>query len=86
MYRISGAALADGPANVLERVLGEGFELIKAWHPQVNLCMALFLDELIIELEEPDDDIYRLGFTRDFEGTAGPCASHWNEYQFVDDD
>lgn len=86
LYRISGAALTDGPAHVLERVLAEGFDLKKAWHPQVNLCMAPFLDELIIELGEPDDDIYRLGFSSDFDGTAGPCASHWNEYRLINDE
>ncbi|MDH3216433.1 MAG: hypothetical protein OEN01_09105 [Candidatus Krumholzibacteria bacterium] len=47
--------------------------------------MALFLDELIVELEEPDDGIFELGFTRDFSGTAGPCATHWNEYDFARD-
>jgi hypothetical protein len=83
LYRISGAELATGPTEILERVLEGGFDLQRAWHPQIALCMALFLDELIIELEAPNDDIYKLGFTSDFTGTAGPCASHWNEYDFV---
>jgi hypothetical protein len=83
LYRISGSALADDPAEILERVLGAGFDLRRAWHPQVALCTALFVDELIIELKEPDDAIYELGFTSDFSKTVGPCASHWNEYNFV---
>ncbi len=86
LYRVSGAELLAGPAEILERVLDSGFDLQRAWHPQVALCMAPFLDELIIELEEPDDAIYELGFTTDFTGTAGPCASHWNEYDFVNDE
>lgn len=83
LYRISGAALANGPTEILEQVLEGGFDLQTAWHPQIALCMAVFLDELIIELEAPNDDIYELGFTSDFTETAGPCASHWNEYDFV---
>ena len=86
LYQISGAELVDGPTEVLERVLGAGFDLQRAWHPQVALCMALFLDEVIVELEEPDDAIYELGFTSDFAETVGPCASHWNEYNFVNDE
>lgn len=85
LYRISGEALADGPEDILEQVLVEEFNLKKAWHPQLSLCTVVFLDELIIELEEPDEAIYRLGFTSDFSGTAGPCVSHWNEYRFVDE-
>lgn len=83
LYRVVGAQLIDGPVVILERVLDEGFCLQKAWYPQVILCMAPFLDELIIELAEPDDDIYELGFTSDFSGTIWSCASHWNEYDFV---
>lgn len=83
MYRISGQALADGPVQILKEVEREGFDLKRAWRPKVYLCMALFLDELIVELEQPDDGIYELGFTSDFSGTAGPCASHWDEYRFA---
>ena len=85
MYRISGEALAGGPGDILEQVLEDQFDLKKAWHPEVILCLAVFLDELVIELEEPDDGIFGLGFTSDFSGTVGPCASHWNEYRFVDE-
>ena len=77
--------MATGPTEILEKVLKRGFELHRAWHPQIALCMAVFLDELIIELETPDDDIYKLGFTSDFTETAGACTSHWNEYDFGKD-
>jgi hypothetical protein len=83
LYRIAGANLTTGPTDVLERVLEAGFDLRRAWHPQVALCMVFFLDELIIELGEPDDAIYGFGFSSDFTGTSGPCTSHWNEYDFV---
>ncbi|UCG50429.1 MAG: hypothetical protein JSW58_09445 [Candidatus Latescibacterota bacterium] len=86
LYRIAGAELAQGPVVILERVLDEGFDMTRAWHPQIYICMAVFLDELIIELEEPNDDIYDLGFTSDFTGTAGSCARFWNEYRFMEDD
>lgn len=86
LYRIAGRELANGPVVILERVLDEGFELQRAWYPKIYICMAIFLDELIIELEEPDDGIYALGFTSDFTGTAGSCATHWDEYNFVEDD
>ena len=86
LYRISGVELVAGPTEILERVLEARFDLRRAWHPQVALCMAPFLDEMIIELEEPDDAIYELGFTSDFAETVGPCASHWNEYDFVNDE
>ena len=82
VYRIAGSDLASGPVAVLERVLDAGFALKRAWHPQLYICMAPFLDELIVELEQPDDAIFDLGFTRDFSGTAGSCATHWNEYNF----
>jgi hypothetical protein len=85
LYRIVGAALADGPVVILKRVLDGGFRLRRAWHPQISLCAAPFLDELIIELEDPEDAIYELGFTSDFRGTIGSCASHWNEYNFVEE-
>ena len=83
LYRIVGAALADGPVPILECVIAEGFHLQRAWYPQVFECTAPFLDELIIELEEPDNAIYELGFVSDFSGTIWSCASHWNEYDFV---
>lgn len=83
LYRVSGAALPADPTEILERVLEAGFDMQRAWHPQIALCMALFLDELIVELKEPNDEIYKLGFTSDFTGTSGPCTSHWNEYDFV---
>jgi hypothetical protein len=69
----------------LESVLDAGFDMQRAWHPRIYICAAVFLDELIIELEEPDDGIFELGFRRDFTGSAGSCATHWNEYDFEDD-
>jgi hypothetical protein len=38
----------------LESVLDAGFDMQRAWHPRIYICAAVFLDELIIELEEPD--------------------------------
>jgi hypothetical protein len=78
--------MATGPTVILERVLEGGFDLRRAWYPQIALCMAVFPDELIIELAAPDDDIYKLGFISDFTETVGPCVSHWGEYDFVGDE
>jgi hypothetical protein len=83
LYRLTGEELLIGPVAVLENVLNEGFSVRRAWYPQISICGAVFLDELIIELTEPDDAIYDLGFTSDFSGTSGACSSHWDEYNFV---
>jgi hypothetical protein len=83
LYRLTGEELLVGPVEVLENVLNESFSLRRAWYPQISICGAVFLDELIIELTEPDDAIHDLGFTSDFSGTSGACSSHWDEYNFV---
>ena len=83
-YRISGSALSEGPVVVLETLVHTGFVIKLAWHPQIALCMAVFLDELIVELDAPNNDILKLGFSRDLSETSGRCTSHWNEYRFTD--
>ena len=83
LYRLTGEELLIGPVEVLENVLNEGFSLRRAWYPQISICGAVFLDELIIELTEPNDAIYNLGFTSDFSGTSWSCSTHWDRYNFV---
>ena len=82
LYRLTGEELLVGPVEVLENVLSEGFSLQRAWYPRISICGSFFVDELLIDLTDPNDAIYELGFTSDFSGTSGSCSSHWDEYNF----
>ena len=69
LYRATGGlALSEGPVPLLQAVLDAGFDVRRAWYPRVPLCMMLFLDELIIQLNAPNPEIANLGFSRDFTG------------------
>lgn len=83
-YRLSGWPLSEGPVPLLEILVHAGFTVEMAWYPKIALCGAAFLDEIIVELDAPNDAILRMGFNRDFSGTSGPCTSHWDEYRFTD--
>ncbi|MCH7879761.1 MAG: hypothetical protein IH914_10665 [candidate division Zixibacteria bacterium] len=84
LYRATGGvALNEDPVPLLQAVLDAGFDLRRAWYPRGGICAAVFVDELIIQLDSPNAEIANLGFSRDFTGTSGGCAIAWAQYDFV---
>ena len=86
LYRASGGlALSEGPVPLLQAVLDAGFDVRRAWRPNPDawLCAVVFPPEVIIQLGAPNAEIANLGFSRNFIGSAGPCFTLWDQYDFV---
>ena len=79
-YFLFGAGLQDGPHAILNSLLEGGVAFQDAYRPHSALCMRLFLDQLVVVLERPDERMQQHGFTTDPNGFAGGCFSHWEHY------
>ena len=78
-YFLFGAGLKEGPRAALEQLLEEDIAIQDAYRPHTALCMALFLDQLVVVLEGPDERMQQQGFTTDPEGFAGALrAAPWS--------
>jgi len=86
LYRGIGSALVESPVpvTVLQNILDAGYDLRRAWHPQVSICGAITLDELILQLGSPDVRIINLGFFPDTLSSHEGCTTGWDEYDFSD--
>ena len=79
-YFLFGANLKDGPRAVLVELLEDGIVVQDAYYPHTSICMAVFLDQMIVVLEAPDERMENRGFTTNSDRLGGSCITHWSRY------